>query len=133
MSHPVGDVIDRPPESPAQRTALRTAVVAWSGLIALGLAWELLIAPLRPGGSWLVLKIVPLLLLLPGLLRGKVYTMQLALFVAMLYLFEGATRVFEASSVAALAVIELILVVTFLAAAIVYLRPMKLAARRLRR
>ena len=73
---------------------------------------------------------MPLLLLLPGLLRGKVYTMQLALFVSMLYVFEGSARLFEPSPVGALAAIELALAVSFLAAAIVYLRPMKLAARR---
>jgi uncharacterized membrane protein len=132
MSRTVAGAIDRPPETSTQRAAKRTAVAAWFGLIVLGLAWELLLAPLRPGGSWLALKIVPLLVLLPGLLRGKVYTMQLALFVAMLYLFEGAARLFEASA-AVLAAIELILVVTFLVAAIICLRPMKLAARRLAR
>ncbi len=30
-------------------------------LILLSLAWELWLAPLRPGGSWLVLKILRLL------------------------------------------------------------------------
>src|SRR5690606_28653235 len=39
----------------------RTASVCLIGLIALGLAWELWLAPLRPGGSWLVLKVIPLL------------------------------------------------------------------------
>ena len=29
-------------------------------LIALCLAWELVLAPLRPGGSWLALKALPL-------------------------------------------------------------------------
>ena len=56
--------------------------------------------------------------------------MQLAIFISMLYLFEGAARVFEARPGAILAMIELALAVCFLAAAIVYLRPMKLAARR---
>lgn len=123
--------IARPAATSArQRAAWATAVVAWFGLIGLGLLWELLLAPLRPGGSWLVLKIVPLLLLVPGLLRGGAYAMQLALFVAMVYLFEGATRVFEPAPAAVMAAFELALVVTFLAAAIIYLRPMKLAARR---
>ena len=93
-------------------------------------AWELQIAPLRSGGSWLALKVIPLLLPLPALLRGGAYAMQLAIFVSMLYLFEGAARVFEAHPVAILAMIELALAVCFLAAAIVYLRPMKVAARR---
>jgi uncharacterized membrane protein len=105
------------------------AIAAWIGLIVLALAWELQIAPLRSGGSWLALKVVPLLLPLPALLRGGAYAMQLAIFISMLYLFEGAARVFEAQPVLTLAMIELALAVCFLAAAIVYLRPMKIAAR----
>ena len=119
-----------PQVSSAQRTAWWCAIGAWIALVMLALAWELQIAPLRSGGSWLALKVVPLLLPLPALLRGSAYTMQLAIFISMLYLFEGAARVFEARPVAILAMVELALAVCFLAAAIVYLRPMKLAARR---
>jgi uncharacterized membrane protein len=119
-----------PQVSSVQRMAWWCAIAEWIGLIVLALAWELLIAPLRPGGSWLALKVIPLLLPLPALLRGGAYAMQLAIFISMLYLFEGAARVFEAQPVAILAMVELALTVCFLAAAIVYLRPMKLAARR---
>ena len=45
------------------------AVGSLLGLIVLGLAWELWLAPLRPGGSWLVLKVLPLCVPLAGLLR----------------------------------------------------------------
>ena len=41
-------------------------------LILLGLAWELVLAPLRPGGSWMVLKVLPLLLPLRGVLKRDV-------------------------------------------------------------
>ena len=119
-----------PQVSSVQRKAWWCAISAWIGLIALALAWELLVAPLRPGGSWLALKVVPLLLPLPAMLRGGAYAMQLAIFISMMYLFEGAARVFEARPGAILAMIELALAVCVLAAAIVYLRPMKLAARR---
>src|SRR4051794_1984022 len=34
------------------------AVGSLLALIVLGLAWELWLAPLRPGGSWLVLKVL---------------------------------------------------------------------------
>ncbi|MGH8629456.1 MAG: DUF2069 domain-containing protein, partial [Burkholderiales bacterium] len=47
-------------------------------LIAWSLAWELWLAPLRPGGSWLVLKALPLLLPLLGVLNGRRYTYQWA-------------------------------------------------------
>ena len=78
-----------PQTSPRQRIAWRWAIAAWIALIVLALAWELALAPLRPGGSWLALKVVPLLLPLPALLRGSAYAMQVALFVVMIYLLRG--------------------------------------------
>lgn len=61
-------------------------------LIALCLAWETVIAPLRPGGSWMTLKGILLLPPLFGILRGKRYTYKwLSLFIQ-LYLLEGLTR-----------------------------------------
>ena len=68
------------------------AVAALLALVALCLAWELWLAPLRPGGSWLAVKALPLLLALPGLLRMRMYTYRaLALFV-WLYFVEGVVR-----------------------------------------
>ena len=98
-------------------------------MILLCLAWELVLAPLRPGGSWLAIKVLPLLILLPALVRGSPYAMQIALFIAMIYLFEGGARLFETEPAASLALLELALVAVFLVGAVVYLRPMKLAAR----
>lgn len=45
-------------------------------LIACCLVTELWLAPLRPGGSWLVLKVLPLLAALPGILNARRYTFQ---------------------------------------------------------
>jgi uncharacterized membrane protein len=112
-----------------QRIAWHVAVAAWLALIALALLWETWIAPLRPGGSWLALKALPLALALRGLLRADAYTMQWALLLSLLYVLEGAVRVFEAPPVALLAATELALAGLFFAAAIVYLRPLKRAAR----
>lgn len=61
-------------------------------LIVLCLAWELWLAPLRPGGSMLVFKTLPLLMPLFGLLRGKRYTHQWASFLALTYFTEGVVR-----------------------------------------
>jgi uncharacterized membrane protein len=61
-------------------------------LILLGLAWELWLAPLRPGGSWLVLKIVPLLCALFGILRGRRYTHQWMSLLSLAYFTEGIVR-----------------------------------------
>lgn len=68
------------------------AVGALLSLIALTLAWELWLAPLRPGGSWLALKALPLLLPLPGLLRNRMYTYRWVSLFIWLYVTEGIVR-----------------------------------------
>ena len=68
------------------------AVASLVALIALCLAWELRLAPLRPGGSWLALKAVPLLAPLFGLLHGRRRTFQWASFLALAYVAEGVVR-----------------------------------------
>ena len=116
--------------------ALSRALRVWSGasllaLIALCLAWELWLAPLRPGGSWLVLKVFPLLLPLAGVLKGSVYTMQWASMLVLLYLAEGVVRATgERWPSSGLAALEVALSLGFFAAAVFYVRPAKRAARR---
>lgn len=61
-------------------------------LIALSVAWELWLAPLRPGGSWLVLKVLPLLFPLRGMLHGRRYTFQWTTLMIWLYFTEGVVR-----------------------------------------
>ena len=68
------------------------AVACLLGLIALGLGWELWWAPLRPGGSWLVLKVLPLCLPLTGLLKNRMYTYRWVSLLVWLYFTEGAVR-----------------------------------------
>ena len=78
--------------SPTARRTRAVTLAALLALIALGLAWELWLAPLRPGGSWLALKALPLLLAVPGVLRYRMATYRtLALFV-WLYFVEGVVR-----------------------------------------
>jgi hypothetical protein len=67
-------------------------VVSLLALIALGLAWELWLAPLRPGGSWLALKVLPLALALPGLLRFRMLTYRWLALLVWLYFTEGVVR-----------------------------------------
>ena len=43
------------------------AVGSLLGLVLLGLAWELWLAPLRPGGSWWAIKVLPLCVPLAGI------------------------------------------------------------------
>lgn len=105
------------------RAAWRAAVACLLGLVALGLAWELVLAPLKPGGSWLALKVLPLLAPLFGVLRGSRYTFQWSTLLIWLYAAEGATRLFtDSGTAAALAGLELALALGYFAAAVVFLR-----------
>lgn len=110
------------------RLATRIAALSWLALFALLVAWELWIAPLRPG-SWLWIKALPIALTLPGVVAVNARTLQVALLVSTLYLMEAAVRVFEPPPVRALATIELALVCAFFVAAVAVLRPLKRAAR----
>jgi len=56
----------------AVRRTRALAVASTLALIALGLAWELWLAP--TGRGTLAVKVLPLLLPLPGLLRLRLYT-----------------------------------------------------------
>lgn len=71
------------------------AVGSLLGMIVLGLAWELWLAPLRPGGSLLVLKVLPLCLPLAGILKNKMYTYRWVSLMVWLYFTEGAVRAYS--------------------------------------
>ncbi len=62
------------------------------GLIVLGLAWEMWLAPIRPGGSLLALKVLPLCIPLAGILKNRMYTYRWVSLMVWLYFTEGATR-----------------------------------------
>ncbi len=68
------------------------ALGSLGGLIVLGLAWEMWLAPLRPGGSLLALKVLPLCLPLAGILKNRMYTYRWLSLMVWLYFTEGATR-----------------------------------------
>ncbi len=106
---------------PAARTLLLIASASLVALILLGLAWELWLAPLRPGGSWLVLKVLPLLLPLMGILKGRRYTYQWASMFILIYFTEGVMRAWsDPQPAASLALAEIALTVVFYLAAIGY-------------
>ncbi|MFN0299720.1 MAG: DUF2069 domain-containing protein [Burkholderiales bacterium] len=95
---------------------------AWStvtALIVLTIAWELWLAPLRPGGSWLVLKAVPLVFAVRGLLHARRYTYQWMSLLVLAYFAEGIVRAWsEAGLPRLLASIEVVLAISlFLCAA----------------
>ena len=78
--------------TPAQVRLHQLSVASLVGLVALCVLWELALAPLRPGGSWMVLKALPLLAPLPGTFRRNIYTMQWASMMVLLYFTEGVVR-----------------------------------------
>ena len=80
---------------PANAAVAVTRVVAVAcmlGLIVLGLAWELWLAPVRSGGSLLALKVVPLCFPLAGMLRNRMYTYRWVSLLVWLYFTEGVVR-----------------------------------------
>ena len=92
-------------------------------LIFLCLAWELWLAPLRPGGSWMALKSLPLLAPLLGILNGRRYTYQWASMLILAYLAEGVARAFSDSGLSSkLALVETLLALVFFACTVFYAR-----------
>ena len=108
------------------RAAAAAALVA---LIVLSLAWELWLAPLRPGGSLLALKALSLVLPLGGILAGRRYTYQWSCLLILAYFAEGATRAWADAGLARqLAALEVALSLGFFAAAVSYARRSRGAA-----
>jgi len=99
------------------------AVSSLLGLIALGLTWELLLAPLRPGGSWLALKVLPLCVPLAGLLKNRMYTYRWVSLLVWLYFTEGVVRAYSDKAPSnMLAMVEVVLCLTLFAACALHVR-----------
>jgi uncharacterized membrane protein len=99
------------------------SIASLIALIALCLAWEAWLAPLKPGGSALLLKAVPLLFPLFGILHGKRYTYQWGVLLIWLYFTEGVVRVWSDRGLAAqLAGAEIVLSLVFFFSAGLYAR-----------
>lgn len=84
-----------PPFSALPRHAQVTQIAAVSSLVALivlCVAWELWLAPVRPGGSLLAFKALPLVLPLAGLLKRRMYTYRWLSLMIWLYCTEGLVR-----------------------------------------
>jgi uncharacterized membrane protein len=98
-----------------------TSVASLLALIALCLLWEGVLAPVKSNGSWVTLKVVPLLFPLLGVLRGKRYTYQWSTMLIWLYFIEGVLRGWSDKGLAQqLALIEVALSLIFFCAAMFY-------------
>ena len=68
------------------------AIASMVALIVWCLLWETLLGPLKPGGSWLVLKAAPLIIPLAGIVKRDIYTLQWTSMMILLYFIEGLVR-----------------------------------------
>jgi uncharacterized membrane protein len=92
-------------------------------LIALCVAWELWLAPQRPGGTWLVLKVIPLLMTLPGIVRARIYTYRVMTLLVIAYFVEGVVRAWSDRGLSAqLATVEVALTLVIFVGAILWIR-----------
>jgi uncharacterized membrane protein len=83
-----------PPPAPSWTAARlhRLAVALVVALALLEAVWELGLAPLRPGGSWLALKALPLALVCLPLVRGARKARQVTSLLLPLFAAEGVVR-----------------------------------------
>lgn len=117
-------IAHHPPERRATIERLRLlCVAALVGLISLGVAWELWLAPLPQGTGMLALKVLPLCLGVAGLLKHRLYTYRWLTLLIWLYFTEGVVRVTgDAGLSQILAGIEVVLSVVLFTACSVYIR-----------
>jgi uncharacterized membrane protein len=106
------------------------ALVSVAALIAWCLLWETVLAPLKPGGSWLALKAVPLLFPLIGVLKRDLYTLQWSSMMILAYLAEGVVRGYSDATMPWLGWGEAVLVLVFFCCALLYVHPYKRAAKK---
>ncbi len=94
------DVATPTPPDAVVRTSRAAALVALLALIALGLAWELWLAP--TGSGTLAIKVLPLVFCVAGLLRHRMYTFRWLSLLVWLYFMEGVVRAYSESGIGAL-------------------------------
>jgi uncharacterized membrane protein len=128
--------INPSPQSPVILNAAlqRSAAVSLFGLFFLCLLWEIWLAPLKPGGTLLFLKALPLACAFRGVSKGSLYTIQWASMLVLLYLMEGVVRVMSdpPGPTILMAWIEIGLSSIFFFAALFYVRPAKRFAKQLK-
>jgi uncharacterized membrane protein len=108
---------------PASERWRRATVALLAALVLVEVSWEWWLAPLRPGGSWLALKALPLLALWPGVARERTRAWQWTLLILPWYFAEGVVRACSESGRHALcATIAAALALATIASGLAYLR-----------
>jgi uncharacterized membrane protein len=106
-----------------KRVAHATASASLVALVFLCVDWEMWLAPIRPGGSALALKIVPLMFALPGILRGRRYTYQWSSMLILAYFAEGVVRAWSEQGLSRGAALgEIVLSLIFFTATVTFAR-----------
>ena len=112
-------------QSPADRWR-RALVAALATLTRLEILWERWLAPVKPGGSWLALKALPLAVLWPSIARGRLRAGQWALLLLPWYAAEGVVRAWsEAGRQALCAATAAALALVALAAGLAWMRALR--------
>lgn len=98
------------------------SIISLISLIFFCFVWEKWLAPIRPGGSFLIFKSLPLLLPLFGILKEKRYTYQWSSMFILLYVAEGTVRLVSDVTLMSrmMAGIELLLSLIFFMSVIFY-------------
>ena len=114
------------PNPPADHGVAATRWVATGSLLALivlCLAWELVLAPVRPGGTWLAIKALPLCIPLAGILKNRMYTYRWVSLVIWLYFTEGVVRAWSDRAPSNwLALLEVVLCLVLFTACTMHIR-----------
>jgi uncharacterized membrane protein len=99
------------------------AVGSLVGLVVLSVAWELYLAPIKPGGSLLALKALPLCVPLAGLLKNRMYTYRWVSLLVWLYFTEGVVRAYgDRAPSSYYALLEVFLCLTLFAGCALHVR-----------
>ena len=115
-------VTDEPrmPDDTVRRLRL-ASLAGLTALIALGLAWELWLAP--TGSGTLALKVLPLALCLAGLWRHRMVTYRWLSLLLWLYVLEGIVRATTERGLSqGLAVLEILLCLVLFTTSTIYIR-----------
>jgi uncharacterized membrane protein len=111
----------RSPAEPRLARVRALAAASLLGLIALGLAWELWLAP--TGNRTLALKVLPLAFALVGILKFRMVTYRWVSLLVWVYFAEGVVRATtERGVVLALATLEIGLCLLLFAACVMHVR-----------